>query len=465
VFVNELSYILDKVWDVLSRIENTQLFLDSCYVTPIANDHLIAVAKDVLKRRLAADKIELTLDVGIAKPDELHAAIVGYENERPFVILGEVGHGKTTFLNYLRFIEAKKLFEDYIQLEANFLDRPDSALEVNDYIYREIERQLLERHGIDVFEDSIVRGALHLQLKRFLNSSRYKLSEDSNDRANEEKAFIQEQLKDRHVYFNSVIRHLKRGQKKSVAIFFDNLDRRDATFQEAAFLKASAIARDWECVVFICLRPSTFYASLRRGLLDSLAPKTFTVGSADLSLILKRRFQFAEEIAKGKMVSPLLTETMKDYAVALKLPSVAQFFACCEFSTRKGASAISMLAALSNGNIRVLLGLAKRMISSNHLDTGKILGKIREGGNYNVPDFEAVKTLLYGDYDQYDPESSIFVNLFDIYHADSKEHFIRILILDYLNRFNDQEGGRSAIPYNDLVNYLESFYFDIATIQ
>ncbi len=129
-FVNELSYILDIVWDVLSRTENTRLFLDSCYVTPAANEHLIAFAKDVLKRRIAADKLSIKMEVADAKPKEIHAAIFGYGNEKPFVILGDVGHGKTTFLNYLRFVEAKSLFADYIQLEINFLDRPDNALGV-----------------------------------------------------------------------------------------------------------------------------------------------------------------------------------------------------------------------------------------------------------------------------------------------------------------------------------------------
>jgi hypothetical protein len=70
-----------------------------------------------------------------------------------------------------------------------------------------------------------------------------------------------------------------------------------------------------------------------------------------------------------------------------------------------------MLAALSNGNIRVLLELTKRIIVSGHLDTEKIVRKIRETGAYYVPDFEAVRTLLYGDYDHYDPKSSLFVNL------------------------------------------------------
>ena len=464
-YLNELTYILNTVWDVLSRTENTQLFLDSCYVPSVANQHSIEFAKNVLKRRLAADKIAQQADVKHVKSGELKNVIIGYENEKPFVILGEVGHGKTTFLNYLRLVEAKELFSNYVQLEANFLDRPDSAPEVTDYIYKQIEEQLLDRHKLDIYEDSIVRGALHIQLERFARSSRLALCEDAKARSAEERRFIQEQLADRHAYLTSLMRHLKKGQKKSVALFFDNLDRRSSEIQEAAFLKASAIARDWECVVFICLRPKTFYESLKRGLLDSLAPKTFTVGSSDLSLILKRRFKFAEEIASGRIKNPLLDDALKDRSIALHLPSVAKLFACCEFSTRKDANAIAMLAAISNGNIRVLLELTKRMLTSGYLDTGKILNKLKTSLNYLVPDFEAVKTLLYGDHDQYDPASSLFVNLFDIYHADPKEHFIRCLTLDYLNRFNDPDGGRAWKSYADVAGYLESNYFDVATIQ
>jgi hypothetical protein len=173
-FINELSYILQKVWDVLSRTENTLLFLEKCYVVPLANEHLIAFAKDMLKRRSAADRVH-SETVANAGADEFKETIIGYDNERPFILLGEVGHGKTTFLNYLRLVGAKETLTNYIQLDTNFLDRPDSAIEVNDFIYNQLEAQLLDRHQIDVFEDSIVRGALHSQMERFYRSSRYKL--------------------------------------------------------------------------------------------------------------------------------------------------------------------------------------------------------------------------------------------------------------------------------------------------
>jgi hypothetical protein len=464
-YVNELSSVLHVVWDVLSRAEGTRDFLDACYVPPATNEHLIAFAREVLSHRRQADDLRSHVTVAAATPATVQSTVLGYDNEKPFVILGDVGHGKTTFLNHLRLVAANDLFADYIQLEANFLDRPDSPDAVNDYIYREIEAQLLARYNIDVFNDSTVRGSLHGDIDRFRTSAQYILATTQADKAAAESAFIQAKLSDKHEYLTALFRHLKRGQQKSLTIFIDNLDRRDEQIQEKAFLKASAIARDWECIVFICLRPSTFYASLKKGLLDSLAPKTFTLGTPELAIILKRRFQFAQAVALGEVNTPILRDALQRKEIGYRLPTIAQFFGCCEFSTTKKSDAIGMLTAISNGNIRVLLEITRRMITSGHLDTRKIASNVSTGKKYFVPDFEAVKTLLYGDYDHYSAKYSLFVNLYDVYHADDKEHFLRPLALEYLLRFLNRNSDRCWVPRQDLVTYLECSYFDMATIE
>src|SRR5437016_1830567 len=65
----------------------------------------------------------------------------------------------------------------------------------------------------------------------------------------------------------------------SVAMFLDNLDRRHPAIQEEAYLRASAMARDWSAVVFVSLRPTTFYYSQKFGVLDSVAPRLINVVS------------------------------------------------------------------------------------------------------------------------------------------------------------------------------------------
>lgn len=463
LYKNEIAYVLDLLWDTLQRAEKTPLFIEHCYVAPQSDTVLLNAATSSIARRREADTSIAKNGVEALTPHGISRS-VGYGNEKPFVILGEVGHGKTTFLTRLRMVDAKELLENYIQLEVNFLDRPDSAELVNTFIYKEIEKGLIET-GVDPMDFDIVRGALRGDLERFKNSTRCRIYGDDLEAVKrEELSYIKEQLEDQHEYYRKLMWHLKLGQRRSLAIFIDNLDRRDLDIQEKAFLKASAIARDWECVVFICLRPGTFYESLRRGLLDSLAPKTYTLGDTDLAVVLKRRFQFAQQIAQGDIQSAVANMALNQKQIGLKLSSVAKIFGCCEFSARKRAGAIEALAALSNGNIRLLLDLAKAVITSGYLDTGKILKTIEKSDKYSIPDFEVNKTLLYGDYDHFSPKSSIFVNLYDIFHADKKEHFARILILEFLSRAN-QGGRRAWVGENELFQFLESMYFDIATIQ
>ncbi len=75
-------------------------------------------------------------------------------------------------------------------------------------------------------------------------------------------------------------------------------------------------------------------------------------------------------------------------------------------------------------------------------------------GKYFIPDYEGVKTLLFGDYMQYDPTKSPFVNLFDISHADPAEHFIRICILHYLSKIPDNNNSNTYTKVSDFIKYL-----------
>jgi hypothetical protein len=74
---------------------------------------------------------------------------------------------------------------------------------------------------------------------------------------------------------------------------------------------------------------------MRSGVLDSVAPKTFTVGSPDLPLVLKKRFHFAEKLALGEIDTPVLEDAKKDKDISFHLPNIAQIFACCEFSAAR----------------------------------------------------------------------------------------------------------------------------------
>lgn len=464
IYQNEISYILDFVWQTLSQEEGTPAFIENCYVNPHAHEDILSLVNELVEKRKNED--EILVQYNVESIDKLPHNFASIPAEKPIVILGEVGRGKSSFLKYLRQISAKKALENYIQIEINFLDRPDSVDELTSYVYNEVERQLLEIYNIDIFENNFVRGVLNLDLEKLKKTVKgVSLKEKPEEYEQFELEEIYKIQNDRFLYLTKVIHHLKKGRNHSLAIYFDNLDRRSEVLQEEAFLKASAIARDWASLVFICLRPFTFYKSQKKGVLDTIAPITFTVGQPDLSLVLKRRFAYAKKLADGETIDENLIKSVPSKNIAMYLPSVSVIFESCEFAATKRHGIIPMLEDVSNGNIRKLLELVKSILSSGYLDTKKIHDAIIKRGNYLIPDYEGVKTLLYGDYMQYDPNVSPFINLFDIVNQDCFEHFIRISLLYYLSKIPVTSSNRGYVTKDELSNYLSSLGYNYFIIE
>ncbi|MBC8874587.1 MAG: hypothetical protein H8E44_34550 [Planctomycetes bacterium] len=430
VIVNEIEVVVGLIWDQMNLDEGEEQFLRECYVRPEASTDSITEAKEILQQRFDTDQ---SVSQEALDATDLPTLIETYKPEKPIIVLGRIGHGKSTFLRYLRLIEAEEVLRKYIQIDIDFLDRPDKAADVAAFMYSQIDDQLRSRYDADIAEDGLVRGVLHSDLSRFKKTPTGKFySDDKEAFRKHELEHIQQLQKDKHSYFGKVFYHLKHGRGHSTALFFDNLDRRGDDIQEEAFLRASAIARDWSCLVFVCLRPSTFYRSKGDGILDTVAPKTLAVAPPKTSVLLKKRLQYSAQVAEGDRPD-LWKRTALSANVSVHLRSTAKFLRCCAESFFKSKELAWLFEAASNGNVRDLLRYVRVVLTSKHLDTGKILDKIGNGG-YRIPVHEALRALLYGDKMHFDPDTSVFVNLFDIQRADPMEHFSRMLALRYLDQ-------------------------------
>ncbi len=445
---NELSFVIDQVWDEMQKDEQSAEFLNECYVPPPASTDSLMAAKAMLEHRTRLDSDE---SVAAVAPSAVTELLSSYTPERPIIVLGRVGHGKSTFLRYLRLVRAKEALAKYIQLDLNFLDRPDSSNGVAEFVYKEIERQLLDNYQIDILEDKFTRQVLHGDLQRFQRTAEGKLHpRESPEYKRSELNYIIKLQSDLHDYLSKVFRLLKKGRSWSVAIFFDNLDRRDDAIQEEAFLRSSAIARDWSALVFVCLRPGTFYRSKEQGVLDSVAPRVITVNSPGSQEVLHRRFGYAIKMASGQR--PLSAQRRFGSNVTVDLPRVRAFLQCALDSFGPGSRLVTLFDAVSNGNVRDILKYVRTMITARHLDTTKIIAKLNRA--YRIPEHEALRAMIFGDFHHYDPSQSVFINLFDINRADQMEHFGRILVLAYLRRQSVDTASQGFCRTEGLIQYL-----------
>ncbi len=438
--------MLSIVWDELNSNDNSKDFLEKCYIIPDSSDKAFSIAKEIIEKRNKQDEQLTGEALSTQKVPQLMKV---YSIEKPILVLGEIGHGKSTFLRYLRLIEAEKELTNYIQLDVDFLDRPEKPDEVPCFIVKEIYNQLLDRYSIDITEDKFVRAALNAEINRFKKSPRGQAFPVESDKYKlHEVEHIESIQRDHHEYLKYVFQHIKGSHGKSIAIFFDNLDKRLPDIQEEAFLRSSAMAKDWAALIFVCLRPATYHSSKRSGVLDSIAPKIIVISAPDPKILLKKRFEYGAALARGD-----IKQTPLGKEFSLKSQSAAQFITNCCLTSLRNRKLISLFESVSNGNARILLQYTKQIITSNHLDTKKIIAKIIEEGDYTISDHEAERSLLYGDYQHYDPKGSVFINVFDLRHSDPIEHFCKFLLLDFLNRSYYSGIQHGYCRLKDIVNY------------
>jgi hypothetical protein len=212
------------------------------------------------------------------------------------------------------------------------------------------------------------------------------------------------------------------------------------------------MARDWAALVFVCLRPGTFYRSSHFGVLDSVAPKVINVTSPPTRQLVPRRLSYATRVAEGFSDSSRAKKGVPfGREISLSLPRAASFLEVCAGSFDRSRDLCDFFDAVANGNARDMLNSVLQVLTSLHLDTKKILEK---GPDYVMPVHEALRAMLYGDFLHYDPERSAFINLFDITRADPMEHFTRLLLLSQLCRVQGSHPTYGYLPVNELQRFM-----------
>jgi|GEM_PF-1278221 len=458
---NALSHtvggVLQLIWEAVDGDQDNEFFLRNCYIPSEPSEDMLRTASALLLQRATTDE---RLAAAAIKPATKKTVLDHQERsdrEQPVVILGRIGHGKSTFLRYLRHIEAKEILSSkYIQIDLNFLRTPATAAEVPAFVMRRIQEQLREYH-IAFTDDPFVRRVLKRELEDFRKTPRGVLLKDKPDELQQaEVDFIESFTNDQERYMALVMRFIRRSHQKSVAVFFDNLDRRGDDLQEQAFLRAAAIANDWGVLVFVCLRPGSVQRSSAAGVLDTMAPRMLVIPQPDISIVLRKRFQYASRYAARSLPPEAYTHETFGEDAEKQLPEASRFFSMCDQSIHSNPALAEQYEAASNGNIRKVMEYVKKVITSRHLDTQKIMDKLGKPAGYTLAEHETLRALIFGPHIHFDSRESLFTNLFDISHADPTEHFSRCFLLDYCHRYENSVTNHGFILVTTLQEYMAS---------
>lgn len=419
--------------DIVRTEPMKKRFYNECYADTGALSRDALISEQVLKARYASlfppqdgsPKLEpvSNVDDGELTNQILTEALA----KRPIVLLGDVGVGKTSFLEDLIYIRAAKEFDSALLIYADLGSEAALNTDIRRHVLNEIERQLYDKYQVDVYEDAFIRGVYDLDIKRHRNSYQIAvLKGDEAAIAAEISSFLKEKIADKSDHLRRSVEHLSLGRKKQVIFMVDNADQRSAAIQQEAFLIAQELAQNWNALVFIAVRPQTFFQSKRSGVLAAYPHKVFTIEPPRPEIVIEKRLLFALKVAEGKIPASMLQ------GVRLSIDSMAHFLKALLYSLKHNRSLTEILANISGGNIRAVVEFVTQFIGSPNVEAEKIVRIQSQTGKYNIPLHEFSKAAILGDYSHFNPNSSLAMNVFDVQNPDPREHFLCSIIVGFL---------------------------------
>ncbi len=464
---NSLQSGLDILGDLfledVTRLEELRTdFLRECYASSGALSQYAEVSKQILRARYALLQEEEGPEVspvedkkGLSRTltqDMLAAAV----SRRPIVLLGDVGVGKTTFIQRLVNVDAPELFKNALTLYIDF-GASTTLGSLDTFVVEESIRQLRENYKTDIEEADFVEAVHHGALNRFDKSVIGRLKDiDPTAYEKERINFLRRQIDDRPNHLKASLEHLRSSRRKQVVIFLDNIDQRSSDDQEQVFLIANELAQEWPATVFVTLRPETFYQSSRTGTLSGYQARVFTIAPPRADVMLQRRVDFA--LAQLSQTGRLGSFPE---GVTLDSENLKSFLEILAENFRTNSDLLALIDNLAGGNMRLALQFVTDFIGSGHIDTGKMLRIFEESGRYTIALHEFLRALLFGDGIYFDPEASPIANLFHISQPDGREHFLLPLLLSQAQALGERGGVEGYIAAKELFSFAQNLGFDV----
>lgn len=467
---NDLQAGLDILGELfledVARLEDLRdEFLRDCYASSGALSQYAEISKQILQTRYALlgaeDGPQLATLVGKKRlnPALTQDMLAAAASRRPIVLLGDVGVGKTTFIQRLVHVDAAEIFAHALSLYIDF-GASITLGQLSAFVIDESKRQLYSQYEIDIEDASFVEAVYHGALNRFEKSVAGKLK--NVDVVAYEMArirFLQDKVDNGSEHLRASLEHLRSNQHRQLIVFLDNIDQRSSEDQEQVFLIANELAQTWPATVFVTLRPETFYQSSRKGTLSGYQARVFTISPPRADVMLQRRVDFAlKQLNETRRLGSYPT------GITVDSESLVAFLEVLASNFRENQELLALIENLAGGNMRLALKFVADFIGSGHIDTRKIVTLQEASGSYKIPLHEFLRALLYGDAVYYDPDSSPIANVFRITQPDGREHFLLALVLSQLQALGERGSEEGYVATGELYTFAQQLGFNAEQI-
>jgi hypothetical protein len=464
----ELGHIFNP-----STIEDRIYIVKNGYIPSKRRERYIDPIDKIIRASKPPSESNSSLIEDTGNPREIIQAISRGKNLEHKVILlvGSVGSGKTTFIDYLREVALPRdIIDTSLWIRINMNESPVAS----DEIYSWLRLQIIdgckkETQNLDFDELETIKKLYAPEVNRF-EKSIGKLLKGTPDYNLKLADLIEKLESDTHSTAIAFTRFCGNERGKLPIIVLDNCDKRTLNEQLLMFQAAQWLQSEFKALVILPLREETYDNHRERPPLDTaLKDLVFRIEPPMFQQVLVKRVQLAlKEMGKGQN-GYLRYDLPNGYTVeyskndtSLYLMSILKSIFEHDIYIRR------IIVGLSARNIRRAMEIFLEFCTSGHIKEDQIFKIRKSEGKYTLPLYQVSRVLLRMNRRYYDSDASYVKNIFSTTQFDARtNYFSRFLILRWLKSRFHEYGSSTVKGYfkvSDLKSSISIYGFDDAII-
>jgi hypothetical protein len=382
--------------------------------------------------RMYLQDVKPTLDRSVARPRaggdpqklDKFVAMQNTPPQRFLLVLGPVGAGKTTFLQYTKKVSARDIISGkVIWLDVDFrkaTEGDDPRVFIFDQLSRLIEED--QDFSLSSWEQSI-RPAYRDFIEARQRGTLAPLYRDDTKQFEQRIAESIDQERAQIIPFvERIIRNAAR--RLPVYLVIDNVDQiEDENYQRRVFIETQAVARRINSHVIMSLRDATYLRHKASPTFDAFQVESIYIDPPPIRPVLSRRFAYAKKVLDG-----VSADILSESGIRFHVPDLSVFFEIVSRSILADPSGY-LIEALSGSDIRRGLEFIREFLASGHTSADHALMSYLTDGSYHFPRHEIFKGVVFGQRKYYREETSQLLNIFDAKLGNSKTQLLRLRIL------------------------------------
>lgn len=375
------------------------------------------------------------------------------------LLIGTVGSGKSTFTDYLREVAIDdELRQATVWVSFNLNLAPLNREDIYAWSKNQLIDGLKSAHRDIDFDDFYnLKKLFGVEFEQFRKTYEPILGKETSE-YNKQLAQELSSLKGNiDTTANAFCRYLCSERNKLLIIVLDNCDKRVLEDQLLMFDVANWLKETYNCLVFLPLRDTTYNNFRKVPPLDTVINDfVFRIDPPLLKeVILERiRYTLREMDQTASKLSFNLSEGIK---VTYPASDQGYYLASIAKSLFESSYFSRLISGLAGRDIREGLEIFLNFCKSGHLTTAEIFKMKQAKGDYILPSYLVIRTILRGSRRYYSDSTSYVKNIFSSSPDDIiPDPFIRLSILRWLNANFKKAGPTKNVGYHKISSLLNS---------